>query len=250
MALERFVAVHGIPETINSDAGANLLSTRTEIARQREWWRRIKQRAQADLPNVTWNVNPPYSPNWGGHYERLIGVVKRSLGRVAHDHVGAVGDEELITFFKRVQDLTNDRPITAVVQEDDSLLGLTPNCFLKTGRSGPLAPPGEEPRSLFRRHRLMENILNQYWKQFLREYVPTLHKTEKWFQETTPLKSGDIVSIMHHNTPRGRWPLGRIIKVYPGMDGRVRTVDVETKMDGRSQQFTRSASGLQPILQL
>ena len=36
-----------------------------------------------------------------------------------------------------------------------------------------------------------------------------------------------MVIVMSPDTPRGRWPLGRITKVHPGQDGRVRVVDVQ-----------------------
>ena len=32
---------------------------------------------------------------------------------------------------------------------------------------------------------------------------------------------------MFTDTPRGKWPLGRIVKVYPGKDSKVRVVDVQ-----------------------
>ena len=32
---------------------------------------------------------------------------------------------------------------------------------------------------------------------------------------------------MSVDTPRGRWPLGRIIKTYAGADGRVQVTDVQ-----------------------
>ena len=31
-----------------------------------------------------------------------------------------------------------------------------------------------------------------------------------------------------HHTPRSNWPLGRIVKLYPGKDGIVRSVKVKT----------------------
>ena len=33
--------------------------------------------------------------------------------------------------------------------------------------------------------------------------------------------------MMSTETPRGKWPLGRVVKVFPGKDDRVRVVDVQ-----------------------
>lgn len=40
---------------------------------------------------------------------------------------------------------------------------------------------------------------------------------------------GDVALVAENNTPRGRWPLARVVKVFPGSDGRVRTVELKTK---------------------
>jgi len=37
------------------------------------------------------------------------------------------------------------------------------------------------------------------------------------------------VIIIDPNTPRGKWPLGRVTKVYPGLDGVVRSVTIKTE---------------------
>ena len=51
--------------------------------------------------------------------------------------------------------------------------------------------------------------------------------TEKWNQERQDVKVGDIVLVVSPDTSRGNWPLGRVLEVYPGTDGRVRVVKVQ-----------------------
>ncbi|KAJ8039621.1 hypothetical protein HOLleu_13672 [Holothuria leucospilota] len=38
-----------------------------------------------------------------------------------------------------------------------------------------------------------------------------------------------MVLLKEKNTLRGQWPLGRIIELYPGLDGHVRVIIVKTK---------------------
>ena len=38
------------------------------------------------------------------------------------------------------------------------------------------------------------------------------------------IKPGDIVLVVSPDTPRGQWPLGRILEVYPGKDGHIQSV--------------------------
>ena len=250
MALERFAAVYGNPEAINSDSGTNLVATRTELTNQRTWARGLARAAHAKFPEIKWHLNPPYSPNWGGHYERIIGVAKQTLCSLMSGRAGVLGDEELITLFKKTQGLLNDRPITAVVQETGDLMPLTPNCFLKTGQQGPLLPADSPHTSLLRRKKLMDNVLRQYWKQFIHDYLPTLHRTEKWHSREPPLKEGDIVAVLYPGLPTGRWPLARITKAYPGRDGQVRSVEVECHVNGQRTRLQRSASGLMVVLRV
>ena len=245
-ALERFVATYGCPETITSDCGSNLLGARAEMKARWDWWRSVTRAAASRFPEVRWNVNPPYSPNWGGHYERLIGVAKETLGRMLMQHAGLLGDEELMTFFKRVQELLNNRPLTVVVQDDDAMEALTPNSFLKTGGEAPLLPFGAPSSNLTLRMRLLEDLLRQFWKQFLTDYVPTLHKTEKWHRQEPPLTVGDVVAVLYQGAPAGHWPLGRIVAAYPGRDGQTRSVEVETIRAGEKRRVRRSVSGTLP----
>ena len=41
------------------------------------------------------------------------------------------------------------------------------------------------------------------------------------------VKSGDIVLVVSSDTPRGRWPLGRILEVCPGKDGHIQSVKLQ-----------------------
>ena len=42
------------------------------------------------------------------------------------------------------------------------------------------------------------------------------------------MKMNDLVLVMDKGYPRGRWPLGRVVEVFPGKDGLVREVHVKT----------------------
>ena len=39
-------------------------------------------------------------------------------------------------------------------------------------------------------------------------------------------RKNDLVLVTDENLPRGQWPLGRILDVFPDEDGQVRTVKV------------------------
>lgn len=56
-----------------------------------------------------------------------------------------------------------------------------------------------------------------------------LQQRQKWNDKKRNLAVGDIVVIMDPSAPRGSWPLGRVLEVYPDARGFVRSVKLKTK---------------------
>ena len=73
----------------------------------------------------------------------------------------------------------------------------------------------------------VQKVSNHFWKRFLKEYLPTLDRRQKWNKATSPLKVKDIVWLLQDFTPRGRWPLGKITATHPGKDGVTRVCTVK-----------------------
>ena len=49
----------------------------------------------------------------------------------------------------------------------------------------------------------------------------------------------DIVLLIDPHTIRGRWQMGRIIEVYPGKDGKVRSAKVKTSTGNYDRPITK-----------
>ncbi|GBP09552.1 hypothetical protein EVAR_76558_1 [Eumeta japonica] len=66
-----------------------------------------------------------------------------------------------------------------------------------------------------------------FWQRWLREYLPTLQRRHKWTGEATDQSRR---RGRHHRPalPRNTWPRGIVERVYPGIDGQVRVVDIRT----------------------
>ena len=73
----------------------------------------------------------------------------------------------------------------------------------------------------------------------MKEYIPTLQARVKWFDKTRDVSEGDIVLIAE-DTPRGQWPLARVIKINRGRDGHVRSCVVRSS----KSQFLRPITKL------
>ena len=229
MSLERFVSHYGVPTKILSDSGGNFVKANKELQQISEEWSNTKVQIRNKYPGIKWQFAPPYSPNWGGHFERLIGVAKVALNDLLQSRKQLLTHEQLRTLLAMVKGILNSRPLTASRSHPEDPVPLTPDHFLKSGAPTYLyGTPQHDKEQLGKRYRCLLDILNQYWKRFLENYIPTLHRVEKWQRGSKDMKVGQVVMVLEPGIGRGEWPLGRIIAVYLGSDGRVRSADVET----------------------
>ena len=67
-----------------------------------------------------------------------------------------------------------------------------------------------------------------FWKRWLSEYLPTLSPRTKWKNKQQNFAVGDLVIVRNKNTPKSHWLLARILAIYPGDDGIIRTVKIQT----------------------
>ena len=61
----------------------------------------------------------------------------------------------------------------------------------------------------------------------MREWVPSLSSRKKWYNSQTNLQVGDIDMLISTENPRAHWPLGKVVEVYPGKDGYVKSVKLQ-----------------------
>ena len=131
-----------------------------------------------------------------------------------------------------VESLLNSRPLTHVSVDPQDLEPITPNHFL-LGRNSPNMPPGvfdERDLNSRKRWRQAQTLTDHFWRRWLHEYVPALTERKKWRKRSqTDVQIGDLVLVVEDNLLRGRWNLGWVVKTFPGDDGLIRTVEVQTK---------------------
>nr|XP_039261992.1 uncharacterized protein LOC120338123 [Styela clava] len=222
-----FIAIRGPVSQIWSDNGSNIVGGSREL---KTVLNSIDESRVAELclkHNIEWHFTPPYAPHFGGVWERLVKSAKRALKAVLGNV--RVTDEVLKTAFARVTDIMNSRPITTVSDEPTDFSAITPNCLLK-GHSAEVFPLDSDVMKLCyrKRWRQTEAICNQFWRRWRKDYLPNLMTRCKWRKEQRNLQEGNLVLVSDPVAPRGRWQLGRVIQIYPGSDGRVRTVAVKT----------------------
>lgn len=171
---------------------------------------------------------PPASPHFGGVWESGIRAVKFHIKRVVGSSL--LTFEEVSTLFSQIESILNSRPLVKTNENElDSINVLTPQHFLSGEVITNIPDNLDDPKpNLLKRWDLIQNMRRVFWKRYYNEYLNTLQTRSKWTQSKTNVKVNDIVLLKEDNMPPGKWPLGRIVTVHPGKDGRVRVVTVKT----------------------
>ena len=229
MAYSRFEGDRGRPKTMWSDNGTNFTAGEKEM---REGLDRIlnseKVRNFLVDRGIEWHFSPPTGPHFGGAWEKLVSSTKNALKATLGNR--CVDEEVFRTVIKNVQALVNSRPLTHLSVDPNDPEPLTPNHFIH-GRAFPHIPldlVSEEDINSRTRHLAAQAYLDFFWERWLDEYAPYLTKRGKWTQQRRNVRVDDIVLIVDSRNLRGQWPLGRVIEVMPGKDGKVRVVRVKT----------------------
>ncbi|GFW64827.1 integrase catalytic domain-containing protein [Trichonephila clavipes] len=237
LAFRRFIARRGRPTTIYSDNGKNFVGTFNAL--NSIDWDKIQDFALKI--KIQWKFSPPSAPWWGGFWERLVGMLKNVLRKV----LGKVSlnEEELNTLLCDAESIINSRPITYLSEDPKDLVALTPAMFLQEIRE--IGVPDFDmidSKKLERRFIYRVKIRKDLRNRFRNEYLGLLKDYSKVRKEAS-VKDGNIVLIGDNDVKRINWPMAKIIKSFPGKDGRLRVVEVKTP----SGNFIRPIQKLYPL---
>ena len=169
----------------------------------------------------------------------MIKSAKRAINAILGN--ADITDEELITAFTGAEALINSRPLTYQSAHFDDDTPLTPNHFLHGQVAGQFAPESVDttdynPRQRWRR---IQELVRHFWHRWLKEWVPELNPRRNWFHAQRDLTVGEVVLVVSPDSPRGHWPLGRIVEVFPGKDGHVRVATVQVGQNTLKRPITR-----------
>lgn len=226
MALRRLIARRGCPIKILSDNGTAFVGANRLLKEAWDAMEHALVREFTAANNIEWQFIPPAAPSMGGAWERLVRSVKRCLSVVLREK--APKEEVLVTLMAEIENVINSRPLTHVPVAHEDEPALTPNHFLLRANAT-LPTPDSSDNDLICRlgWKKAVRLADQFWARWVKEYLPNLLPRGP-SRESNNLKIGDIVLICDGNLPRGVWPRGRVVQVFPGKDGIVRVADVRT----------------------
>lgn len=225
LALRRFIARQGTPFEILSDQGTNFRGAARELE---EAFAGMMPQLQEELAKkqIKFHFNPPASPHFGGAWERDIQSVKKALQVV----IGTLSlqGEVLLTFLVEVEGILNAKPLGYVSSDLADPDPVTPNMLLMGRRDASLPQVSYATDTLSkRRWRRCQMMVDHFWVQFIRSYLPSLQVRQKWRQHTDGLLQGTVVMIVDPQLSRTHWPVGRVVKLNASADGCIRSAEVQ-----------------------
>lgn len=222
LALRRFISRRGRPSIIYTDNGSNFVGANLAL-KNLDWDKIIRD---TSVTRIKWKFIPPGSPWWGGFWERMIGLMKNILRKVLGK--ASLKYEEVYTILCDCENTINLRPLT-YISDDSELEPLTPAMFLRDIKeSGVIDVDHIDAASLNKRLLYRMKILEDLRKRFRSEYLGQLKSYTRKLKNYYQFSVGDVV-LIESNTKRLKWPLAKIIELFPGKDGIVRLVKLRTK---------------------
>ena len=235
LLLRRFCSTWSVPKQIISDNGTNFTAA-AKFLEQASDEQIVREYCTAQ--SISWKFIAPRAPWQGGFYERMIKVVKLCLRKTLYRK--RVNIDELKTVIVEIQARINNRPLTYITDSLESPEALTPSHLLYGRRIQPFPPLVMENTSdpLYIDHKQLNKIFSklsqviakfeQVWKC---EYLLSLR--ERYYGSASPsnlnnISVGDVV-LVESESPRGDWPLGRIVSLRQDAEGIVRSAEVKCK---------------------
>lgn len=239
--LKRFFSRRGKSSKLFSDNAKTFIGAQAELKKLHKMVRAPDEKLAGYLSSeeIQWNFIPPRSPNFGGLWEAGVKSFKYYLKRVAADAKLTI--EEFITVTNQIEGILNSRPITPLTSDPEDLDVLTPAHFL-IGR--PINSIPELDHTLLPDNRLshwqrVTKLTQLIWKRWSNTFLSSLQQRSKWMFSKNNVTLGSLVIIKEDNMPICKWLMGRIVKVYPGADGKIRVVDVKTKTGVLKRAITK-----------
>ena len=237
LGFRRMLAKYGKPTTIISDNAKQFKLAKSTIDKL---WSKATTNAdvQSYIANegIDWKFIVKLSPWMGGCYERMIGLVKRSLRKSIGK--SCLTWDQLSTIICEVQAVINSRPLIYVGDDINSKEILTPSHFLslnpKTGIPQVERNNEDNDTDIFKKLSSTENLLQtwkrghnrleQFWNMWKNNYLLSLrerfqsHLKHPKIQSQTNPSIGEVV-LIKENLPRGCWKMAKIVKLCESRDG-------------------------------
>ncbi|XP_062535152.1 uncharacterized protein LOC134204341 [Armigeres subalbatus] len=232
-ALRRFVSRRGRPQLIMCDNATTFVGANREL---RQLYKQLNEREfqdpvikEAANDGITFKFIPPRTPNFGGLWEAQVKSFKAHLKKSVG--LRTLKNDEMLTALAQIEAVLNSRPMTAISSDPSDYEALTPGHFLVQRPLTAVADQNFNDVSInqLKMWDQAQSLVQQFWKKYRTQYLSDLQNRVKWTKLKNNIAIGTMVLLKEENVPPLRWPLGRVVKVFPGTDGNIRVVTVRTQ---------------------
>ncbi|XP_065081812.1 uncharacterized protein LOC135704276 [Ochlerotatus camptorhynchus] len=230
-SLRRFTGRRGKPAQVYCDNATNFVGAKRELEELRKLFMSQQHKEsvarECSENGIQFHFIPPRSPSFGGIWEACVKSVKTLLRKILGN--AHLTEPELQTALVQVEAMLNSRPITPLPDDPSDEFALTPGHFLIGRPLNAMPDPDQQdiPETRLTRWRRVQQLTQHFWSRWHKEYLATLQNRYRWNQVLGNLAVGSIVALKDENVPPQKWPLGRVISIHPGTDGRVRVATVK-----------------------
>ena len=226
LAFKIFQNRRGTPSSMLLDHGTQLTAAEA-VARESFHMDELMNRIRT-VHNIVWNFSCVSSPHTNGQAERLIGQMKAILTTLTRSR--RLTYVEFLSVLSDVESILNSRPYSEQSSEDVSTgFPLTPQHVLGEKASyGTLGVDYSENTTLVKRAANVTAMTAEFWRKYEKVVLPVRVKNGKWHGTSQNVEIGDIVHLLDNRNYVSGYKLARIVAVYPGPDGLVRSCKVET----------------------
>ncbi|XP_060801418.1 uncharacterized protein LOC132901991 [Amyelois transitella] len=231
-AFKRFCSRRGIPATVFCDNASTFKGANNKL---RQLY--LLNNSQVHKDNVSdfcttrgieFKFIPSYSPTFGGLFEASVKLFKYHFKRVIGEICFTY--EQFYTLMVQIEGILNSRPLTSLSQDVNDFSFLTPAHFLCGAPINSIPEPDLTSNSntnILKFWRKCTKIQQDFWKAWHKNYLSQLISRPKWHKAKQNIRMGDLVLLIGDNCSPLKWPVARVINLYPGSDGKVRVVEVK-----------------------
>jgi hypothetical protein len=249
-ALKRFTGHHPIPRLIYSDNASTFVNASNHLLKL---FNHPKVQEELAAMRIIWKFIPKAAPWFGGWWERLIALTKTALRKMVGHTI--LSFTQLQTVSTQIEAIMNDRSLTKITTDMNSMQPLTPSHLLYGQRLTTLpyhydaeeelldpsyGGPSQQPQVMTKAYLRSQNILRSFWRIWSSVYVPSLrehHQKTKGPMKDT-VKVGDVVQIQSESK-RANWKLAIIESINRGGDGQVRSAEMRTATGRTSRPINK-----------
>ena len=248
-AFRRFCARRGLPGSIISDNAKTFKSASLEI---KKLIRSPRLHEHLTAQGVKWKFITELAPWQGGMWERLVRSVKRCLIKTVGRSMLTLS--ELSTILVEIEGVINSRPLTYVYDDKEGVsFPLTPSQLINGRNLQRLPNDGHYEivstyEGLSRRARYHHRLLTQFSARWRNDYLLSLLEAyrARGGNKEPVIENGDIVILRNDQQKRSFWKLAKILVLYPGQDGSVRSAKIQVAGNDK-KVLTRSLKHLIPL---